>query len=168
MDPADIDPELLRDLDRHLRGPQGDAPPLVPDAYASSTPRANISGVLEAIEFAASSMNATAEQVEQLEAHSQSVEAANQELEVRIQELSLQLGEAIQERDASAASLEAEKERSQRLESLAAHHISRANALERELAASQADISKVLELVKTRFGTPTDAPAAFPEEPTPG
>ena len=130
--------------------------------------RADISGVLEAIQFAASSMNATAEHIEQLQAQSQAFEAANQELEAQNRQLTVKLGEAIQERDATAASLEAEKERSQRLEGLAAQHVSRANALEREFAASQADLAKVIELIRTSFGTPPDdAPSARPEDPMP-
>ena len=129
-------------------------------------PRADISGILEAIQFAASSMNATAEHIEQLEAHSQACEAAKQELEAQNRQLTVQLGEAIQERDATAASLEVEKERSQRLESLAAQHVSRANAFERELAASQADLAKVIELVRFTFGTPPEAvSSAGPENP---
>ena len=78
-----IDRELLRDLDRHLGGPQIDTPPTAPEAHMALPPRADISGVLEAIQFAASSMNATAEHIEQLEAHSKAFDAANQELEAR-------------------------------------------------------------------------------------
>ena len=135
-----IDPELLQDLDRHLRGAQGNAPPTAPEAHATPSARADISDVLEAIQFAASSLSATAERVEQLEAHSQASDAANRELEEQNRQLALQLGEAVQARDATVASLEAEKER--------------ANALDRELAKARSDLDKVVELVRSNFGAP--------------
>ena len=148
-----IDRELLEDLDRHLRGAQGEAPPTAADAPNMFTVRADVSGVLEAIQFAASSMSETADRIEQLESKSQASEAANRELEGQNRQLVIRLGEVTQDRDATVATLEAEKERLQRLEALAAHYISRANALEQELAASQADIAKVIELVQTVFGS---------------
>ena len=161
-----IDRELLEDLDRHLRGAQGDAPPTVPDAPNTFTVRADVSGVLEAIQFAATSMSATADRIEQLESQSQASDAANRELEEQNRQLVIQLGEVTQERDATHASLAAEKERLQRLEALAAHHISRANALEQELAASQADIAKVIELVQNVFGTLREDASFRSENPT--
>ena len=149
-----IDRELLRDLDRHLRGPQEDAPSTAPEAHQTPSTRADISDVLEAIQFAGSSMSAMAERVEQLEAHSQAFEAANHQLEAQNRELALQLGEAIQQRDTVEASLQAEKERMQQLEGLTAQHVSRANALEHDLAAVRADLAKVVELVRNTLGAP--------------
>ena len=99
-------------------------------------------------------MSATAERVEQLEARGHASDVANQELEELNRQLVVRLDQAIKERDATVASLEAEKQRVQRLEALTAQHISRANALEQELAASQADLAKVIELVQITFGTP--------------
>lgn len=147
----EIDRELLQDLDRHLRGPQG-APPMTPEAHQPPAPRADITGVLEAIQFAASSMNSMAGRVEELESHSQAFERANHELDAQNRQLSLQLQEAIEQRDATAASLEAGRERAQRLEGFAAQNISRANALEHDLASACADLAKVVELVRKSFG----------------
>lgn len=152
---SDDFPAIDRALLRRLDGSEGVAPPpLAAEGLAPSNAHADVSAILEAIQFAASSMNATAERVEQLETHSQAFEAANRELEAQNRQLGLQLGEAIQARDATTASLEAEKERSQQLESLAAHHIARAKALEQELAVARADLEKVAELVRTCFETP--------------
>ena len=150
-----IDRELLRDLDRHLRGPQQAAPPTAqPDEQVAATTRADISGVLEAIQFAAASMSALAERVEQLEAHSRAFEAANNELEEQNRQLAEQLGEAIRQRDGTEESLKAEQERIERLEVAAAQHVTRANALEHDLVATRTGLSKVVELVRSSLGAP--------------
>ena len=75
-------------------------------------------------------------------------------VETQNRELALQLGEAIQRRDTAVASLEAEKERMQKLEGLTAQHVSRANGLEHDLAAVRADLAKVVELVRSTLGAP--------------
>lgn len=98
-------------------------------------------------------MTSMTERVEQLEAHSQAFEAANLELDERNQQLALQLSDAVQQRDTMTANLEAERERMERLEGLAAQHVSRANALEQDLAATRADLAKVVELVRNCLGS---------------
>ena len=149
-----IDRNLMRDLDRHLRGPQNDSPPVAPPTAAAPTGHVDISGVLEAVEHAASSMNAMAERIQELEAHSQALEAANQDLEGHSRQLTAQLHEAAQQRDALNASLKAEAERVQRLESLAAHHVSRATGLERDLGVARADLAKVVDAITHALGSP--------------
>ena len=164
-----IDRELLRDLDRHLRGPQIDTPPTAPEAHMALPARADISGVLEAIQFAASSMNATAEHIEQLEAHSKAFDAANQELE-RPEPPAQRCSSGKRYRSVMRLQQALKPRRSARSVSrdLAAQHVSRANAFERELAASQADLAKVTELVRSTFGTPPEAaPSSRPEDPMP-
>ncbi len=150
-----IDRNLMRDLDRHLRGPQGDAPPQVaPPPPPAPSSHVDISGVLEAVEHAASSMSAMAERIQELEAHSQALEASNQELDSHNRQLTSQLHDVSQQRDAVAASLKAESERVQRLESLAAHHVSRATGLERDLGVARSDLAKVVDAITNALGAP--------------
>ena len=151
-----IDRNLMRDLDRHLRGPQEE-----PVAAASPTPapatgqHVDISGVLEAVEHAASSMSAMAERIQDLEGHSQALESQIQELEAANQALAAQFDEAARQRDSLAANLRAEGERVQRLESLAAHHVSRASGLERDLGVARSDLAKVVDAITNALGAPT-------------
>lgn len=154
-----IDRNLMRDLDRHLRGPQPDAPvpaPVAPPTAPSTAPSAHvdISGVLEAVEHAASSMSAMAERIQELEAHSQTLEASNHELDAQNRQLLSQLDEASRQRDSIAASLKAESDRVQRLESLAAHHVSRATGLERDLGVARSDLAKVVDAITHALGAP--------------
>lgn len=150
-----IDRNLMRDLDRHLRGPQSDAPPQVaPPPPPAPSSHVDISGVLEAVEHAASSMSAMAERIQELEAHSQALEASNQELDSHNRQLTSQLHDVSQQRDAVAASLKAESERVQRLESLAAHHVSRATGLERDLGVARSDLAKVVDAITNALGAP--------------
>ena len=151
-----IDRNLMRDLDRHLRGPQADAPPpaATPTAPGPSA-HVDISGVLEAVEHAASSMSAMAERIQELEAHSQALEASNQDLDAHNRQLASQLHDTSQQRDAMAASLKTEAERVQRLESLAAHHVSRATGLERDLGVARSDLAKVVDAITHALGAPS-------------
>ena len=153
-----IDRNLMRDLDRHLRGPQNDSPPPAPApaqlAPAQQSAHVDISGVLEAVEHAASSMSAMAERIQELEAHSQALETANQDLESHNGQLTTQLHDTAQQRDAMVASLKAEAERVQRLESLAAHHVSRATGLERDLGVARSDLAKVVDAITHALGAP--------------
>ena len=150
-----IDRNLMRDLDRHLRGPQSDAPAQVaPPPVPAPTSHVDISGVLEAVEHAASSMSAMAERIQELEAHSQALEASNQDLESHNRELGTQLHDATQQRDSLAANLKVEAERVQRLESLAAHHVSRATGLERDLGVARSDLAKVVDAITHALGAP--------------
>ena len=153
-----IDRNLMRDLDRHLRGPQTDAPTPAPPKAAPPAPapsaHVDISGVLEAVEHAASSMSAMAERIQELEAHSQALEASNHELDAHARQLASQLNDATQQRDMMAASLKTESERVQRLESLAAHHVSRATGLERDLGVARSDLAKVVDAITHALGAP--------------
>ncbi len=150
-----IDRNLMRDLDRHLRGAHEPVEPPPPPAQTIPTGRVDISGVLEAVEHAASSMNAMAERIQELEAHSLELETQNQDLETHNQQLTTQLGEIVQQRDTLDANLKAEGERVQRLESLAAHHVSRATGLERDLGLARADLAKVVDAITHALGAPT-------------
>lgn len=58
---------------------------------------------------------------------------------------------SVKQRDVATASLEAEKERMQHLEGLAAQLVSRADALEHDLATARADLAKVIEMVRSSF-----------------
>ena len=148
-----IDRNLMRDLDRHLRStPEPTEAPPPPEPAQGA--HVDISGVLEAVEHAASSLSAMAERIQELEAHSQALEAHAQEIETQNQQLVVQLGEAIQQRDALGANLKAEGERVQRLESLAAHHVSRATGLERDLGVARADLAKVVDAITNALGAP--------------
>ena len=150
-----IDRNLMRDLDRHLRGPQADPPPqAAPPTAPVAAGHVDISGVLEAVEHAASSMSAMAERIQELEAHSQALEAANHEIESHNRQLATQLDDATQQRDAMSANLKAESDRVQRLESLAAHHVSRATGLERDLGVARADLAKVVDAITHALGAP--------------
>jgi len=150
-----IDRNLMRDLDRHLRNSHEPVEP----APAPQGARVDISGVLEAVEHAASSLSAMAERIQELEMHSQALEAHNQDLDSQNQQLTAQLSEAIQQRDAVSASLKAEGERIQRLESLAAHHVSRATGLERDLGVARADLAKVVDAITNALGSPASPSA---------
>ena len=48
----------------------------------------------------------------------------------------------------------AESERVQRLESLAAHHVSRATGLERDLGVARSDLAKVVDAITNALGAP--------------
>ena len=148
-----IDRNLMRDLDRHLRGPQSDTPPPAAPPAAPSA-HVDISGVLEAVEHAASSMSAMAERIQELEAHSEALEASNQDLDGHNRQLASQLHDVSQQRDVMAASLKTEAERVQRLESLAAHHVSRATGLERDLGVARSDLAKVVDAITHALGAP--------------
>lgn len=141
-----IDRNLIRDLDRHLRSTQQtvEAPP----ETVAVTGRPDIAGVLEAVDHAASSMASMAERIQELEAQNHQLDATNHQL-------TAQLGEVVQQRDATIANLNTESDRAQRLEALAAHHVSRATALERDLGVTRADLAKVVDAITSALGTPS-------------
>ncbi len=147
-----IDRGLLRRLD-WARTSEETREPLAPlPAPYAPTSRADISGVLEAVQFAASSMSAMAERIEQLEAHSQAFEVSNRELEVQGAQFAAELSGINQQRDALAADLESEQQRYRELETRVAQHVSRSAGLERDLGIARADLSKIAEVVKRALG----------------
>ena len=95
-----------------------------------------------------------AERIQELEAHSQALETSNHELDAHARQLASQLNDATQQRDVIAASLKTESERVQRLESLAAHHVSRATGLERDLGVARSDLAKVVDAITHALGAP--------------
>ena len=137
-----IDRNLIRDLDRHLRGTN------VPAELPSEPPpgRPNITGLVEAVEHAASSMNMMSTRIQDLEAQRLEDEAAYQQLQ-------MQLAETTQRYEAAEASAHAESERAQRAELFAAHHVARVKSLENELAMTMSDLTRVTDAITNALGT---------------
>ncbi len=136
-----IDRNLMRDLDRQLRGTRDAAAPAPPPSL-----RPDIAGVVEAVEQAAASMAAMTQQIQSLEAQVYQLEASNHHL-------SGQLAEVSDARDTAEETLRGERERGQRVEAFAAHHVARASALERELDVARADLAKVVEAITNALGS---------------
>ena len=136
-----IDRNLIRDLDRHLRGTN------VPAELPNEPPgRPNITGLVEAVEHAASSMNMMSTRIQDLEAQRLEDEAAYQQLQ-------MQLAETTQRYEAAEASAHAESERAQRAELFAAHHVARVKSLENELAMAMSDLTRVTDAITNALGT---------------
>ena len=135
-----IDRNLIRDLDRHLRGAN------VPAELPSEPPsRPNISGLVEAVEHAASSMNMMSNRIQDLEAQHLEDEAAYRQLQT-------QLAETTMRYEAAEASAQAESERAQRAELFAAHHVARVKSLEHELAMAMSDLTRVTDAITNALG----------------
>ena len=137
-----LDRNLIRDLDRQLRGSR--------DAQASPAQRSvrpDIAGVVEAVEHAAASMAAMAQRIQALDSQTYQLESHNQHL-------ATQLADMTEAREAAEEALRAERERGQRVEAFAAHHVSRASALERELDGARSDLAKVVEAINNALGSP--------------
>lgn len=137
-----IDRNLIRDLDRQLRGTRD----VKPAAAIPSSLRPDIAGVVEAVEQAAASMAAMTQRIQALESHAYQLESSNHHL-------SGQLAEVSEARDTAEDALRAERERGQRVEAFAAHHVARASALERELDVARADLAKVVEAITNALGS---------------
>ena len=137
-----IDRNLIRDLDRHLRGTN--VPAELPSEPAPGRP--NITGLVEAVEHAASSMNMMSTRIQDLEAQRLEDEAAYQQLQ-------MQLAETTQRYEAAEASAHAESERAQRAELFAAHHVARVKSLENELAMAMSDLTRVTDAITNALGT---------------
>ena len=136
-----IDRNLIRDLDRQLRGTRD-----AREAPAPPSLRPDIAGVVEAVEQAAVSMAAMTQRIQALESQAYQLESSNHHL-------SGQLAEMSEARDAAEDALRAERERGQRVEAFAAHHVARASALERELDVARADLAKVVEAITNALGS---------------
>ena len=136
-----IDRNLIRDLDRHLRG--GNVPAELPNEPPPGRP--NITGLVEAVEHAAASMNMMSTRIQDLESQRLEDEAAYQQLQ-------LQLAETTQRYEAAEASAQAEGERAQRAELFAAHHVARVKALENELAMAMSDLTRVTDAITSALG----------------
>ena len=136
-----IDRNLIRDLDRHLRGTN--VPVEVPSEPAPARP--NITGLVEAVEHAASSMNMMSTRIQDLETQRLDDEAAYQQLQ-------MELAETTQRYEAAEASAQAESERAQRAELFAAHHVARVKSLENELAMAMSDLTRVTDAITNALG----------------
>jgi chromosome segregation ATPase len=108
--------------------------------------RPDIAGVVEAVEQAAASMAAMTQRIQALESQAYQLEMSNHQL-------SGQLAEVTEARDSAEEALRTERERGQRVEAFAAHHVSRASALERDLDVARADLAKVVEAINTALGS---------------
>jgi conjugal transfer/entry exclusion protein len=144
-----IDRNLIRDLDRQLRGTHSpvEAAHDAPAEDQQPALRPNIAGVLEAVEHAASSMTSMTTRIQELEAHGYGLVTANQRLQS-------QVDERIRLQEAAEANARAEAERAQRAELFAAHHVARVNALEQELALALGDLAKVTDAITNVLGLP--------------
>ena len=152
-DRSTIDRSLLRELDRHLREPREDHQASGPAISASSSlSRVDIAGALEAVQLTASSLIAMAERIRELEAHCDAFEHSNGEVETQNRTLATQLEEIARHRDQLSASLKAEHERVEQLETLTAEHVAHAGRLDRHLGEARADLAAVIEAVSNSLG----------------
>ena len=152
-----IDRNLIRDLDRHLRGGRpateptfapepfepttAPAPALAP-ALPRQTTRPNIASVVEAVEQAAQSIAAMTARVEELEGHINLLESNNRQLETQLDEA----GESVRVLEGK---LKAEGERAGHLET-------RTLDLERELSSVHGDLAHVTEAIAAALGLPQE------------
>ena len=150
-----IDRNLLRDLDRHLRVPETAEPealvapakdmaiPLAPPL----APRPTADTLVEAIQHAAATMSAMTDRIEELESSLDALERTHHDTVSQFQETQQLL-------EASEAALREESERRDRAETLAAHHVARANRLDLELANALGDLTRVTDAIAGALGFP--------------
>ena len=143
-----IDRNLIRDLDRHLRGTQGQTQEELPRDQPNTRP--NITGIVEAVEHAASSISLMSTRIQDLEAQHAEDEAAYHHLQV-------QHADAVQRYETAEARAQGEGERAQRAELFAAHHVARVKTLEQELAGALSDLARVTDAITTALGLPGSA-----------
>ncbi len=143
-----IDRNLIRDLDRHLRGTHASVHE--EPSREQSNARPNITGIVEAVEQAASSISLMSTRIQDLEVQHAEDEAAQHSLQV-------QLADAMQRYEAAEASAQNENERAQRAELFAAHHVARVKTLEQELAGALSDLARVTEAITSALGLPGPA-----------
>ena len=147
-----IDRNLILDLDRQLRNAAPLTDPTTapsPPAAQRPLPRANVAGVVEAVEHAAQSIASMTTRIEELEAHIDGLETTNQHLHA-------QLGEALQTIQMTESKLRAESERAARIEAVATEQAARAMDLERELSAAHGDLARITDAIAVRLGLPDD------------
>ena len=157
-----IDRSLMRDLDRHLRNPQQASPQAALEAAAvprdepvppKATPhlqgaaRPTVDTIVEAVEQAASTMAAMTNRI-------QSLEETIDELQLAQHDTAVQLAETVRRNEETEASLRTERERGARAETLAAHHVARANRLEVELGKAMSDLTRVTDAIASTLGLP--------------
>ena len=147
-----IDRDLLRDIGRNFDRTEVAAPPAQETAPATGN-HVDISGVLEAVRFTASSLSGMAERIREFEAHIEALEQSHEEFETQRQQLAAQLEDVDRQHKSLAAGLKVENERVRRLENLAAQHGSRAAGLERDLGLALTDLGKIVEAVGAAFGS---------------
>lgn len=142
-----IDRNLMRDLDRHLRGaaPQAAAEPQQqtrPTAQTgmSQLPRPSTSDVLEAVHQAASSLASMGQRIQELESRQVELEGVNTQLREK-------LGEMLHLQQETDARARAEAERAARGEEIASQHLARAQALEADLETALADLHRIAEAI---------------------
>lgn len=151
-----IDRNLMRDLDRHFRGTSSDheAPaeespqPAAQARQAGGTPaeRPRAAEILEAVDHAAASMHAMSARIHELELHYGELESINNQLRIK-------LGEVLKTQQATEAALRDERERAERAEAIAAHHLSRAQALESDLEDALTDLRRIAEAISGTLGS---------------
>lgn len=153
-----IDRNLLRDLDRHLRAPehadQSAPEPTEPEPVQQQTTtppvaasRPTADALVEAVQHAASTMAAMTDRIEDLEANLAATQRVHHETAAQLEETRQLLG-------ASETALREEGNRRDRAESLAAHHVARANHLEVELANALGDLTRVTDAIAETLGLP--------------
>ena len=148
-----IDRNLILDLDRHLRGAQGQSTPGLPatmepiPAPARSGLRPDVAHVVEAGEQAGHSITSMTARIEDLESHIINLEAANGKLDERLSSSQRHVAEL-------EARLTAESERAARIEAVAAQQAGRAAALDRELNAAHGDLARITDAIAATLGFP--------------
>lgn len=97
-------------------------------------------------------MISMAEHIRELEAHCDAFEHSNGEIVKQNRALATQLEEIARHRDQLRASLKAEHERVEQLETLTAEHVAHASRLNRHLGEARADLAAVAEAVSNSLG----------------
>ena len=128
----------------------------------ASPPPVDVTAVIQAVRFLATSMSTMADRIRELEAHVEAFATSNDELEANNRQLTIEVGEVVQERERFARSLAAESERFRQLERFAALGIARATALNRDLSAAHADLAGIVDAVGSRLAADASASAEVP------
>ena len=151
-----IDRNLMRDLDRHLRGAHEIARPAPSSTPSDMQPttaparaglRPDIAHVVEAVEHAGQSMVEMNGRIDELEGHIGQLEGANAKFAERLAVSQQQIVDL-------EARLKAESERASRIESVAAQQAARAAALDRELNAAHGDLARITDTIAATLGFP--------------
>ena len=137
----------MRRLIRPSDAPQHPPTSSTNEATSTAGARSDVSAVLEAVQYAATSMTSMAERIRELEAHTDAFAASNAQLEEQNSQLATDLGGVVRQRDALTASLAAEGERSRQLEVFAAQQVVHGTTLESDLEATRTSLSQIVEAV---------------------
>lgn len=112
-----------------------------------SLERPDITGVVEAIETAGTTLAAMTTQIQELQSDAAKMEATNARLRQKI-------GDVTHQNQALEANLRVETQKAEEAGILAAENAARADALERELAYALADLNRVTEAISAALGVP--------------